>query len=110
MEKGNFYVCVKDPADLRNEILDSSKSVLKSLQILEDFKILKEKKQAYLAKLGEVVEQLEALSKQMNEILPEYNEDEVPAKSKNGKKVTMSVKELNKEIKDVEKKISELGL
>ena len=107
---GNFYVQVKEPEELRHAIVEGAREVLKSLQNYEDFKDLKEKKDAYMLKLGECIEQLKILSKQLNEILPEYNEEEVPARSKKSKKVEMSVSELNKEIKDIEKKISELGL
>ena len=107
---GNFYVCVKEPGELRQAIVEGARGVLRSLQNYEDFKNIKEKKDAYLLKLDECVEQLKILSRQLNEILPEYNEEEVPAKSKKTKKVEMSVSELNKEIKDIEKKISALGL
>ena len=107
---GDFYVCVKEPEELRRSIVEGARGVLRSLQNYEEFKDIKGKKEAYILKLGECIEQLKILSKQLNDILPEYNEEEVPAKSKKGKKVEMSVSELNKEIKDIEKKISELGL
>lgn len=110
MKDSKFYVCIKEPAELKDNILQSSKGILRSLKNFEEFKGIRQKKEAYIARLSENIEQIKIMSKQLDEMLPEYSEEEVPAMKKKGRKVRMDVKELNKEIEEVEKKISDLGL
>ncbi|MCK5107300.1 MAG: hypothetical protein KAQ83_01095 [Nanoarchaeota archaeon] len=104
----NFYVCVKEPEDLRNHLLSCTKGILHSLQNYEDYKDIKAKKDAYTLRLKENIEQIKVLSQRLFAIMPEVDETIEPIIVK--KKVKMSVSDLNKEIEEIEKKISEMGL
>jgi uncharacterized FlgJ-related protein len=107
MNEGKFYICIKEPEEVKRNVLSSTKGILHSLQNYQDYKEIKAKKDAYCLRLRENVEQIKVLSERLFAVMPEINEEEVP---KSKKKVKMSVSELNKEIKEIEKKISDMGL
>lgn len=104
----NFYVCIKEPDGLRKDILGCTKGILHSLQNYEDYKDIKAKKDAYMSRLMENVDQIKILSQRLFSIMPEFDEKIIPVKTE--KKVKMSISDLNEEIEEIEKKISAMGL
>jgi len=109
--KEGFYVNIKNPRELKGNLLDCSKGIIHSLQNYNDYIDLKEKKEAYLFKLEENIAQIAQMSLRLKEILPEEELESLGNKfeSKKSEK-NLNLEKLNKELADIEKKISKLNL
>ena len=110
MDKG-FYVNIKNPEELKGNLLDCSKGVIHSLQNYNDYTDLKEKKEAYLFKLEENIAQIAQLSLRLKEILPKEELESLGEISGDVKvDGNLNLEKLNKELQDIEDKISKLNL
>lgn len=68
-----FFVNLRDPIDLRREILESSKGVIEGLQRFEQFKRIREEKVENLSKLRDIVKDCTRLMNKLRTSLPSTN-------------------------------------
>jgi hypothetical protein len=108
---GKFYVGIKESEELRKIILESSKGIIKSLQNYEEYQLIKNKKEAYIQKLKEDIEEIDRISKKLKDIMPkEEKETKERKKRKRKKNGGYNIKDLNEELSDIEAKISKLDI
>ena len=65
-----YYVGIREPVELRKEMLLSSRSVIQSLKKYELFKELRKEKLSYTYELRRVMEELAVLNKRLRRYLP----------------------------------------
>lgn len=70
MEEELFFVGIKDPIELRKELLTSSKNLIDSLKRYEAFKDIKEEKLRHILELKRVFDELLVLNKKLRNKLP----------------------------------------
>lgn len=98
-----FFVGIKDPLEIRKELLTSSKNLIDALRRYEKYKIIRETKTAHIIELKRVFDELLILNKKLRGKLPK-----VPIKAPQlgetkieQKKVKTAVKEVPKSKLDV---------
>jgi len=70
MEDELFFVGIRDPIDLRKELLNSSKNLIDSLKRYEAYKDIKEEKLMHIMELKRVFDELLVLNKKLRNKLP----------------------------------------
>jgi len=70
MEEELFFVGIRDPVELRKELLTSSKNLIDSLRRYEAFKDLKEEKLQHIIELKRVFDELLVLNRKLRNHLP----------------------------------------
>lgn len=70
MEEELFFVGIRDPIELRKELLTSSKNLIDSLRRYEAFKDLKEEKLQHVIELKRVFDELLVLNRKLRNHLP----------------------------------------
>src|SRR5574341_664684 len=70
MEEEMFFVGIRDPVELRKELLTSSKNLIDSLRRYEAFKDLKEEKLRHIIELKRVFDELLVLNRKLRGHLP----------------------------------------
>lgn len=70
MEDGLFFVGIRDPIELRKELLTSSKNLIDSLKRYEAFKDVKEEKLQHVMELKHVFDELLVLNKKLRNKMP----------------------------------------
>jgi polyhydroxyalkanoate synthesis regulator phasin len=70
MEEELFFVGIRDPIELRKELLTSSKNLIDSLRRYEAFKDLKEEKLQNVLELKHVFDELLVLNRKLRNHLP----------------------------------------
>ncbi|VVB81635.1 Uncharacterised protein [uncultured archaeon] len=70
MEEELFFVGIKDPIELRKELLTSSKNLIDSLRKFEQYTEIKQEKQANILELKRVFDELMVLNKKIRNHLP----------------------------------------
>lgn len=70
MEEELFFVGIRDPIELRKELLTSSKNLIDSLRRYEAFKDLKEEKLRHILELKRVFDELLVLNRKLRNHLP----------------------------------------
>ena len=70
MEDELFFVGIRDPIELRKELLTSSKNLIDSLRRYEAFKDLKEEKLQHIIELKRVFDELLVLNRKLRNHLP----------------------------------------
>lgn len=108
-----FYVGIKDPVELRKELLTSSKDIIDSLKRYENYKDLKEKKTEHITELKHVVDELLVLNKKLRGKMPkvpgkmpEIKEDRTPKARPSRAKTKLDV--LEEELSKIEKRLGSL--
>lgn len=104
------YVGIEKPIEVRKEVLETSKSLLKNLQDYEDFKTLRKERIKIQKVFEENIEELKKLISETKKALPqvEINKTENKNTSKNSKKSTTkqkTKKEKPKEVKMLEEEL-----
>ena len=70
-EEGSvFFVGVRDPIEIRRSLLESSKEILQYMQRAEKFKEVRKEKAVQIAKLKDIMKQLNKLVKNLKAGLP----------------------------------------
>ena len=111
-DEENYYVNVKEPADLRKSLLETSRQVVLSLQKYEHFKINKMKKKDELDKLKKTLREINQLISQLKKELPakkikSLSKVKIPAKGiPKGKKGEIAG--LESDLADIERKLGAL--
>ncbi len=101
-----FYVEVKEPLDLRKNLLEYSKMVVKSLQKYERFKELRRKKIEYTITLRGIIKEIKRLN---NDLISKLPETKVKEGKRERKVFPKGKKEIEEEISKAEiKKMNEL--
>lgn len=102
----SFYVGLKDPTDLRRNLLECSKMVVRSLQKYERFRDLRRQKIENTLKLKSIIKEIKKYNNDLMSMLPETK---VKEKKKEKTKIPKGKKEIEEEISKAEiKKMSEL--
>ena len=70
MEEELFFVGIRDPIELRKELLTSSKNLIDSLRRYEAFKDIKEEKLQHVLELKHVFDELLVLNRKLRNNLP----------------------------------------
>jgi hypothetical protein len=70
METELFFVGIRDPIELRKELLTSSKNLIDSLKRYEAYKSVKEEKLRHIMELKRVFDELLVLNKKLRNKLP----------------------------------------
>jgi len=70
MDDGLFFVGIRDPIELRKELLTSSKNLIDSLRRYEAYKDVKEEKLLHVMELKHVFDELLVLNKKLRNKLP----------------------------------------
>lgn len=70
MEPELFFVGIRDPIEIRKELLTSSKNLIDSLRRYEAYKDLKNEKQQHIMQLKRVFDELLVLNKKLRGKLP----------------------------------------
>lgn len=105
-----FYKGIKDPKELRRSLLECSKDVIRSLQNSGDYITLRKRKETAIIKLKRDIDEIYQLSGQLNSILPiEQVEDQKQKKTKR-RMADYEIKDLSKELSEIESKMSKLGI
>ena len=101
-----FYVEVKEPLDLRKNLLEYSKMVVKSLQKYERFKELRRQKIEYMFTLRGIIKEIKRLN---NDLISKLPETKVKEEKRERKVFPKGKKEIEEEISKAEiKKMNEL--
>lgn len=69
-DRGPFYVGLKEPVDIRRDLLTSSKTVIDALRRHEEFKLLRHEKMEYVRQFRAVLDETLLLSKKLHGLLP----------------------------------------
>ena len=110
-EEKIFYVGIKEPFELRKNLLESSKMIIKSLQKYQKFKDIKLRKSEYLSELKDIIKEIKKLNLLLNSKLPETDIKLSRTVLPNGKKEpeeTMTKADIKKK-NELEKLESELS-
>ncbi|MFA5796629.1 MAG: hypothetical protein WC916_01160 [Candidatus Woesearchaeota archaeon] len=67
-----YFVLIKNPLELRRQILESSKKTIYGLQSYQRLILIRHKKQLEIEKLRELVKELHYLDKKIQEYIPDY--------------------------------------
>jgi hypothetical protein len=116
-EKDLFFVEVKDPVDVRRNVLEAQKEIVEGLRRYENIKVLRAKKLENINKLRELVKELAGAISRLRVSLPQAKIREAVKIKKKGKvakrKAKKKEKGIEKEAKapmsELEKLESELG-
>ena len=108
MKENTFHVGIKDPIELRKNLLESSRDIIKSLQKHERFKAIREEKIEQIIKLKNVMGDIEKLNKRFKAELPKIElrakKEEISKKYKKTKpfRNISEVEKLEKELDFIE--------
>jgi hypothetical protein len=121
MEEELFFVGIRDPIELRKELLTSSKNLIDSLRRYEAFKDLKEEKLQHIIELKRVFDELLVLNRKVRNHLPripvkvptlnEMQRETRPASKASGKAVKMArnkIDVLEQELAKIEERLGSL--
>jgi hypothetical protein len=68
-----FFVGIYDPLDIRRNILESSKELIKSLEAYDRLEKIRETKLKYFSHMRKTMKELELLSSKLKEKMPKSN-------------------------------------
>ncbi len=123
MEEELFFVGIRDPIEVRKELLTSSKNLIDSLKRYEAYKDVKEEKIRHIMELKHVFDELLVLNKKMRNHLPrtplkappvmreirETREARMPMKGRLPMKMTKSkIDVLEEELEKIEERLGGL--
>ena len=77
-----LYIGINDPLELRREILESSRSVLRLLQRYERFKAIRQDKEELFARLKSLTKEIHELDSRLKTLLPKRMLKNLKIKSK----------------------------
>jgi hypothetical protein len=105
-----FYKGIKDPQELRRSLLECSKDVIKSLQNSGDYLTLRKRKETVIIKLKRDIDEIHQLYEQLNVLLPAEQMEETKQKKTKRRTTDYDIKDLSKELSEIEAKMSKLGI
>jgi len=69
-EEDVFFVGIKDPIEVRRNLLESTRDIVQTLQRFERFKQVREEKQQEVVRLREQVREISKLVNKLKSLLP----------------------------------------
>ena len=105
MEDKAFYIGIYDPIDVRRNILETSKEIVKSMQSYESLVKIREEKLLVYKKMKKTMKELNLLIGKLKERLPQTHIRKVSGK----KKFSSELDRLENEIKKVENTLTSLS-
>lgn len=111
MAKEDYFVKIQNPIEIRRNILENTRDVLKILQGYEDFKRIREKASSLLHAFKKDVSEARAMVQGLRKILPKMDVKfaKKPAIAKQeAQKAPKELKKLEQELSDIEEKLSNL--
>lgn len=117
MKEDIFYVGIKNPLELRKNLLENSKNIIKNLQRHEHFKAIREEKIEQIMKLKSVMNDIKKLNIRLKAELPKTElraKREKPAPSKKTTSLRKTPKKseierLEKELDFIESKLKDIS-
>lgn len=117
-DKEIFYVGIKDPTEIRRNLLESTKDVVTFLKSYENFKKVRAEKVEEISKLKATIEDITRLINKLNRELPRTRLRAEPQPEKKAKTVRRApvpkkprlsdVEKLGKELEEIENKLKTL--
>ena len=121
-----FFVGIYDPLDIRRNILESSKELIKSLEAYERLEKIRESKLRYFAQMRKTMKELELLASKLKERMPKSNIRKTIEPISQTPNISLSqttkkqpqmrtesfsseLQNLEQELKNVEKELSKIG-
>ena len=115
MEEETYYVNVREPADTRKKILETSRQVVMALQKYENFKLKKLKKQDMIEKLRKNFREINELILRLRKEMPQVKarkkasaEEEQPRAAIRASRGKYGIDDLEKELNAIENKLQGL--
>jgi len=110
MENELFYVGIKEPTEIRKELLTGSKTIIDSLKRYEKYKNIKENKLQYILQLKRVFDELLVLNKKLRTKLPQVPIKKTPeiTKPTQTKLAKTNIDLLEEELSKIEERLSGL--
>jgi hypothetical protein len=115
MAESEFFVGVYDPIDVKRNLLESSREVIKSMQSYEVLTHLRKEKLKHYRKMKSVMEELDLLMDKLDKVLPKAQLRKatvhaLPKKRKPKPKVkfTDQLEILERQLKTIERELSDL--
>jgi len=108
MDEKDFFVGIYDPADVRRNLLESSKEVVKSLQAYEKLHVIRTQKLKRFKDMKKVMNELDMLIEKLNEKLPKSHlrtAIDVPQTRTN---FSSELQKLEEQLSAVEKELSSM--
>ena len=109
-KENSYFVKVNDPKNSRRITLESTRDILKILQSNEDFKKMKHRKMLLLNHFKKNTDEIRALIGDLKKILPKAGIKETKRvfASETSEKPHTEVNRLERELADIEEKLSSL--
>jgi hypothetical protein len=109
-----FFVGIKDPIEIRKELLTSTKTLIDSLKSYERYTAVKDSKTGYIMELKHVFDELLVLNKKLRGKVPRVpiKTPKVTRETKAPKKVKISkakIDVLEEELSKIEERLGSLG-
>jgi hypothetical protein len=117
MEDQLFFVGIRDPIELRKELLTSSKNLIDSLRRYEAYKGIKEEKLRHIMELKRVFDELLVMNKKLRNKMPHIpvkaaptlaRETREPPKGKTMKMSKSKIDVLEEELAKIEERLGGL--
>lgn len=121
-ERDMFYVEIQNPLEVRRNLLEASRDLLRGLQKYEDLKKVRANKVKEITKLKNILKEINALFNQAKNHMPavfvKVPEPRVIGKARHAPRIKSAevdarkpreVAELEKQLKDIEGKLTGLG-
>jgi len=112
MDEEDYYVNIREPADMRRNILETSRQVVLALQKYESFRIKKSRKKDELESLKRTLREINDLIARMKKELPARKIKSLPKPIPERKVVSVQkakkpeIASLEKDLADIERKLS----
>jgi hypothetical protein len=108
MEEEKYYVNIREPAELRRNLLETSRQVILALQRYENFKLKRAKKHDLIDKLRSNFREINELIAKLKKELPQTKIARKMTFQREAKPAAVSIPKGRKEIADLEKELREI--
>jgi hypothetical protein len=111
----DYFIGVYEPLDVRRNILESSKQIIKSLECHEKIEKIRNEKIKRLKEMDSIMSELGMLSSKLKQRMPKANFRKANLEKKEegeedhghtGTKFSKDLKKLEEQLKDIEKELS----
>jgi len=108
--KDDFFVGIYDPLDVRRNLLESSKEIVKSLQSHDTLARIRKDKLRYYEEMRNIMDELTFLTTKLKEKLPQSHlREKVPIGVKIRNVPNEEMNELENEFRKIEKEFNDMS-